>query len=147
VKKFNPNKNIIITLILVIIAVGALSLTVAQRAKDEKSSVIQVVINDSVALVDKVVFAPARWFDNGVRSVQNLLVTYEENERLKEKVDAYDALERQNKSYEREVAALKEELELNATLTNFQKVTANVITRSPDSWQDMLVIDNREDLR
>jgi rod shape-determining protein MreC len=57
VKKFNPNKNIIITLILVIIAVGALSLTVAQRAKDEKSSVIQVVINDSVALVDKVVFA------------------------------------------------------------------------------------------
>ncbi len=140
-KKFNPNKNIIIILILVIIAVGALSLTVAQRAKDEKSSVIQVVINDSVAFVDKVVFAPVRWFDNGVRSVQNLLVTYEENERLKEKVDAYDALERQNKSYEREVAALKEELELNATLTNFQKVTANVITRSPDSWQDMLVID------
>jgi len=141
VKKFNPNKNIIITLIIVIIAVGSLSLTVAQRAKDEKTSVVQVVINDSVAFVDKVVFAPARWFDNSVRAVQNLLVTYEENERLKEKVDAYDAMDRQNKAYEREVAALKEELELNATLTNYQKVTANVITRSPDSWQDMLVID------
>lgn len=130
-KKFNPNKNIIITLILVIIAVGALSLTVAQRAKDEKSSVIQVVINDSVAFVDKVVFAPARWFDNGVRSVQNLLVTYEENERLKEKIDAYDALERQNKSYEREVAALKEELELNATLTNFQKLPPMLLPVHP----------------
>lgn len=36
---------------------------------------------------------------------------------------------------------MKKELELNQTLTSYEKVTANVITRSPDSWQDMLIVD------
>lgn len=30
---------------------------------------------------------------------------------------------------------------MNQTLTSYEKVTANVITRSPDSWQDMLIVD------
>lgn len=140
-KKFNPNKNIIITLIVVIIAVTILSVTVARRATEEKSSMVSVVINDTVSTVDKVLFAPARWFENGIYSIQNLFVTYEENERLKEKIDAYDALVQENENHKREIATLQEALELNETLTSFEKVTANVITRSPDTWQDILVVD------
>ncbi|WP_426069973.1 rod shape-determining protein MreC, partial [Escherichia coli] len=71
----------------------------------------------------------------------NLFSTYAENERLKEKIDSYDDVSQQNKNYEREIEALKKELELNQTLTSYEKVTANVITRSPDSWQDMLIVD------
>ena len=37
--------------------------------------------------------------------------------------------------------SVEKELELNQTLTSYEKVTANVITRSPDSWQDMLIVD------
>ena len=32
-------------------------------------------------------------------------------------------------------------MNLNETLANYEKVTANVITRSPDTWQDLLIID------
>ncbi|HAP6080300.1 TPA: rod shape-determining protein MreC, partial [Enterococcus faecium] len=35
-KKFNPNKNIIITLVIVIIVVTILSVTAAQRANEGK---------------------------------------------------------------------------------------------------------------
>lgn len=140
-KKFNPNKNIIITLILVIIAVTVLSVTVAKRASSEKNSFASVAVNDTVSIVDRIMFAPVRWFENGVQSIQNLFVTYEENERLKEKIDAYDSLAQENQNYQREIAVLKEELELNETLTSFEKTTANVITRSPDTWQDLLVVD------
>lgn len=140
-KKFNPNKNIIITLVIVIIVVTILSVTAAQRANEGKPNFFQSIVNDSVAMVDKTISAPVRWVRNGVDSVHNLFSTYAENERLKEKIDSYDDVSQQNKNYEREIEALKKELELNQTLTSYEKVTANVITRSPDSWQDMLIVD------
>ncbi|KAF1304487.1 MULTISPECIES: rod shape-determining protein MreC [Enterococcus] len=140
-KKFNPNKNIIITLILVIFVVTVLSVTAAKRASETKTNFFQSIVNDSVGLVDKVVSTPIRLVENGVNSVHNLFTTYSENERLKEKIDSYDEVAQKNKNYEREIKSLKEELELNQTLTNYEKVTANVITRSPNSWQDMLVVD------
>jgi len=124
VKKFNPNKNIIITLILVIILVTIISLTAAQRSEKGKTNVVQGGVNNSVSMVDRVISFPARVVENGLSSMGNLINTFKENERLKEKIDS-----------------LKQELNLNETLANYEKVTANVITRSPDTWQDLLIID------
>ncbi|KKJ72883.1 rod shape-determining protein MreC, partial [Enterococcus faecium MRSN 4777] len=118
-KKFNPNKNIIITLVIVIIVVTILSVTAAQRANEGKPNFFQSIVNDSVAMVDKTISAPVRWVRNGVDSVHNLFSTYAENERLKEKIDSYDDVSQQNKNYEREIEALKKELELNQTLTSY----------------------------
>ncbi|EOL49155.1 rod shape-determining protein MreC [Enterococcus phoeniculicola] len=140
-KKFNPNKNIIITLIIVIVVVTIISITAAKRANDGKSNLFQAIINDSVAFVDKVVSTPGHFIKNSVSSIDNLFNTYSENERLKEKLDDYDAVAQKNKNNEKEISALKEELSLNQTLTSYEKVTANVVTRSPDSWQDTLIVD------
>ncbi|MGM0156214.1 rod shape-determining protein MreC [Enterococcus sp. AZ191] len=140
-KKFNPNKNIIITLVIVIIVVTIISVTAAQRANEGKPNFFQSVVNDSVSFVDRAISAPVRWVENGVDSVHNLFTTYSENERLKEKIDSYDEIALKNKNYQKEIEALKKELELNQTLASYEKVTANVITRSPDTWQDMLIVD------
>ncbi len=140
-KKFNPNKNIIITLILTIVVVTILSVSIARRSVAQKTSFTQTVINDTVALVDRMIAAPVRWVTNGAYAVENLFVTYEENAVLKAKIDRYDALVQQNSNQTREIAALQEELGLQATLTNYEKITSNVISRSPDTWQDMLIID------
>lgn len=140
-KKFNPNKNIIITLIIVILVVTVLSVTIAKRAVGNSTNVVQSTVNDTMAIVDKMITAPIRWIESGANSVKNLFVTFEENERLKEKLDSYDELAQSNENYQREIDALKEELALNETLTNYDKISANVINRSPDTWQDMLVVD------
>ena len=140
-KKFNPNKNIIITLIIVILVVTVLSVTIAKRAVGNSTNIVQSTVNDTMAIVDKVITAPIRWIEDGANSVKNLFVTFEENERLKEKLDSYDELAQSNENYQREIDALKEELALNETLTNYDKITANVINRSPDTWQDMLIVD------
>lgn len=140
-KKFNPNKNIIITLVIVIIVVTIISVTAAQRANEGKPNFFQSVVNDSVSFVDRAISAPVRWVENGVDSVHNLFTTYSENERLKGKIDSYDEVALKNKNYQKEIEALKKELELNQTLASYEKVTANVITRSPDTWQDMLIVD------
>ena len=140
-KKFNPNKNIIITLIIVILVVTVLSVTIARRAAGNSTNAVQSTVNDSVGFIDKVITAPFRWIENGANSVKNLFVTYEENERLKEKLDSFEELEQAKDNAQREIDALKEELELNATLTNYERISANVINRSPDTWQDMLIVD------
>jgi len=141
VKKINPNKNIIIALIIVLIVVTVLSLTIAQRATAKKSNAVQSVINDAIAFVDKAIQAPVSWVENTVDAVQDLASTYKENQQLKAKLDSYEQLSQANKNSEREIANLKQQLALNNTLSSYEKVTANVISRSPDSWQDYLVID------
>lgn len=140
-KKFNPNKNIIITLVIVIIVVTVLSVTAAQRANEGKPNFLQSIVNDSVSFVDRTISAPVKWVQNGVDSVHHLFTTYSENERLKEKIDSYDEIAQKNKNMQKEIDALKSELDLSQTLTSYERVTANVITRSPDSWQDLLVVD------
>lgn len=139
-KKFNPNKNIIITLILVIIVVIVISLTAAQRAGG-KNNPVQSVVNDGVGVIDKMISAPAKAVAGSLASLTDLFNTYDENQRLKTKIDSYNELAIQNDNYQKEIEALKGELALNETLTNYEKVTANVISRSPDTWQDIMVVD------
>jgi rod shape-determining protein MreC len=141
VRKFNPNKNIIIILIVVIIIVATVSITAANRAKDSDTNVVQSTINDTISVVDKVITAPGRWLGSGVAAVSNLINTYDENQKLKNEIDQYDEVKQQTKNQAQEIERLKNELELNQTLTSYEKVTANVITRSPDTWQDMLIVD------
>lgn len=128
-------------LIVVIIVVTTVSITAANRAKDSGTNIVQSAINDTVSVVDKIITAPGRWVTGGVQSVSNLVNTYQENEKLKNEVDQYDEVKQQTKNQVQEIEHLKAELELNQTLTSYQKVTANVITRSPDTWQDMLIVD------
>ncbi|MBM7710167.1 rod shape-determining protein MreC [Enterococcus lemanii] len=118
-----------------------LSVSIARRSVAQKTSFTQTVVNDTVAIVDRMIALPIRWVTNGAYAIENLFVTYEENAILKAKIDQYDAIVQQNLNQEREIAALQEELDLQATLTNYEKITSNVISRSPDTWQDMLIID------
>lgn len=141
-KKFNPNKNIIITLILAIIVITIISVTASNRASQEKTNFAQSTVNDSVGAIERLVSAPGRWLGDGVGSIKNLFNTYQENQELKAKIDSYDEMVQKSQNYEDEIAALKDELSLNQTLTSYEKVTGNVISRSPDTWQDLLVIDS-----
>nr|WP_245187012.1 rod shape-determining protein MreC [Enterococcus larvae] len=127
-------------MILVIIVVIVISLTAAQRAGG-KNNPVQSVVNDGVGLVDKMISAPAKAVAGSLTSLSDLFNTYDENQRLKTKIDSYNDLAIQNDNYQKEIDALKAELELNETLTDYEKVTANVITRSPDTWQDIMVVD------
>lgn len=140
-KKFNPNKNIIITLILVIVVVSIVSLTAANRANSGKTNIVQSFVNDTVSLVDRALTFPVKSVSSVVSSVNTLFDTYDENQRLKEKIDSYNDLVLQKNNLEEENKSLKEELGLNETLRSYDRVSGTVISRSPDMWQDFLIVD------
>lgn len=140
-KKFNSSKNIIIAIIIVIIVVFVVTFSSQQRNQSKDSGVAQSLTSDIAATVDKIVSFPLRAVEGGIRSIGNLFSTYEENDRLKKRIDEFSAMESEKQNLTTENNALKEQLELNATISNYEKVTASVINRSPDTWQDILIID------
>lgn len=143
-RKFSTSKkNIIIP--IVIIVVGIVSLIAIYQPKNSEGNTVQVVVNDTIASVNKVITAPKRWLNNRTKSVSNLASTYKENQKLKNKVHQTDDLKQQAKNQAQEIERLKAEAELNQTLTNYEKVSATVITRSPKTWQDTLIVDKGSD--
>ncbi len=140
-KKFNPSKKLIIALIVAIVVVATVSITATQRNRGGKNNLFQSVINDTVGFVDRTLRVPVSWVEKSVTAANDLFNTYDENKALKEKLDGYDNLAVENKNKDKEIASLKEQLDLTTTLTSFETINSNVISRSPDSWQDILVID------
>ena len=139
-KNAKLSKKIIITIVIIIAVIVLVTLT-SLGLDSGKSSKYQSVIDDGIALVDRVVSAPLRVFNAAIDSVHTVFETVEENEILKKKIDNYTNLEAQNEAYREENNELRDQLEMNRTLTNYDTVTASVINRSPDNWQDILVVD------
>lgn len=140
-KKFNPSKKLIIALIVTITVVALVSFTAMNRGKGTKNNIFQSVVNDTIGFVDRALTVPVAFVEKSVGAVNDLFNTYDENKNLKEKLDAYDTLAVKTKNQEKEIAELKQQLELTATLTSYETVNGNVISRSPDTWQDILIID------
>ncbi|MDH6364261.1 rod shape-determining protein MreC [Enterococcus sp. PF1-24] len=141
-KKFNPNKNIIITLVIVIVAIAVISLSAAKRDNDGNANAVQGTVNDTLGLVDKVLQAPVKLVGNAFGAIGDLFDTYEENQRLKSALDEYDMIVQVNDDYKRQLADLQEDLDMNKTLESYEKIVTSVISRSPDSWQELLVVDS-----
>ncbi|WP_326716955.1 rod shape-determining protein MreC [Vagococcus jeotgali] len=140
-KKFNSSRNIIIAITVAVIIVLLVTFSAIQRNDKNKSMPGQSQINNAVAQIDKIIKAPFRGLENGVRSINNLFNTYSENEALKRRMDHSLTIETELADQKAENEKLKEQLDLSKTLTDYETVNANVINRSPDSWQDVLIID------
>ncbi|MCL2114041.1 MAG: rod shape-determining protein MreC [Streptococcaceae bacterium] len=140
-KKFNLSKMVIIALIIIIAAMSAIVISAKNFKSNQKPSAMTQTINDGTGFVDRVLATPVHFVQDKVNEFSNLMDTYQQNESLKtqlakSKDDAnkLNGLESENKE-------LKNALKLQETLTDYQTVSANVITRDPTSWNDTLVID------
>ncbi|MDR1521675.1 MAG: rod shape-determining protein MreC [Streptococcaceae bacterium] len=140
-KKFNLSKNIIVILIIIIFILITVSLSVFFINEKKRSNILTSAINDSITFIDKALSAPVKFLHNGIDMLNDLVNTYEENKQLKAKLDDYDEAVIKSKNKDREIKDLKEQLKLNDTLTDFEKITSNVINRSTNLWQNNLIVD------
>ena len=140
-KKFNSSRNIIIALTIVILMVLLISFSAMQRDNKKQSLPGQSEVNGIIATIDNVIKAPIVGVENMAKSINNLFNTYSENDNLKKKVDKVEALKNDITNLKDENEKLKQQLELNENLLNYDVINASVINRSPDSWQDTLIID------
>lgn len=134
------SRNVVIGIVLAIL-MTALLLGSSFYAKSSSTSPFLIRFsNDLASGVSRVLSWPTNVVGRGANSIENLLSTFEENKKLRSQIDELAQDKVRLSTLEDENKALKKDLKLQATLTDYQTVTAVVISRSPTSWQSQLVI-------
>ncbi|GFH41077.1 rod shape-determining protein MreC [Pseudolactococcus insecticola] len=140
-KKINFSKIIMIALVMLIAACLAILVSSKNFKNSKNPSGMTVVINDAVGGIDGLIAAPFDALKDKANDLGNLMETYHENASLSKQVtkltdesSELDSLKAENKS-------LKAALDLQNTLTNYEKISSNVIVRNPNAWSDSMTID------
>ena len=136
VNQFFNNKRMIVLLISVIIFISTIAFSMTRNRED--ASIPQLFMNDITGLAATVIAKPAEAVNGFVDSVDNLLHTYEENQQLKQKIDALDNMQARIYTLDQENMSLKQELELQNSLSEFSTISSSVISRNPDTWVDQI---------
>ncbi|WP_127345659.1 rod shape-determining protein MreC [Lactobacillus amylolyticus] len=139
-KKFLQNKKLLSAFIIVIVIIAVLGGSVSLRNKRNSPLFIQSFGNDIVAVGSRIVDVPLGLISGGLNNVNSLLNTQQENDYLKSKVTDLGQTKARNQALAAENKQLKAALKLKDTLTGYSLINASVISRSPDTWSDLLVI-------
>ena len=134
------NKKLVITMVSLIIAFLLIAFSIFFFFYRSTPSFIQNIGNSAAGVVDKVVNAPVEGISRMTGSVSNLTDTYQENAQLKKKLDSMNALQVENETLKQENKQLKQQLSLNKSLTSYTDISTYVISRSPSTWQNQIVI-------
>ncbi|MDF7638798.1 rod shape-determining protein MreC [Lactobacillus sp. ESL0791] len=139
-KKILQNKKLLTVCIILIIIFSVLGFSVSLRKKRNTPLLIQSFGNDIVAVGTRIVDFPVKIISGGLNSVHDILNAQNENNYLKSRITNMQRSEAENEALTSENKQLKSALKLKDTLTSYTTINASVISRSPDSWSDLLVI-------
>lgn len=134
------NKKLVIILVAIIISFLMIAFSISVRNNRSMPPFVQQVGNEAAGLVERVVNTPIAALNKAGQSFVSLLDTYQENQELKKQVDSLAAQKVENQTLREENKALKQQLKLNKTLTDYDKISAYVISRTPSSWQNQVTI-------
>lgn len=135
--QFLSNKRLILLLIGVILLVALISYTLSDR---DKVSLPEQIIKDTVGLGQNIVAKPAGYVTGLINSVDDLLNTYDENKRLKERLEEFGTLQAEVNELDVENKKLQKLLDKKTDLRKYDPIHANVIARNPDQWEEKLIL-------
>lgn len=138
------NKKKLETKYIILIVIGLLILLLSIYAhiiKDKRElSKIEQVLKDSVITVENIVLFPFRYIIDEFNEFINLRKVYDENETLKRNLDRYDLIYTQNQELKRQIEKLREELDIDYTLTDYEYLNASITNRNIGYWYDTITI-------
>ncbi|KIS04206.1 rod shape-determining protein MreC [Paucilactobacillus wasatchensis] len=139
-QKFFSNRRLVIIVVALVVCFGLMAGSVAIRNKKATPPVVQQFGNDVVGFAGSVVAYPVNALQGGFDSVSELMNAYQENQLLKKQVSEVAQVKVRDQTLASENKQLKKQLKLNNSLTDYSTVSASVLTRTPSSWQNQLVI-------
>ncbi len=139
-RKFFSNRRLVLIVITLVVAFGLMGGSVTLRNNKSTPPLIQQFGNDIVGFADDVVAYPANWVGSIYSNYRNLLNTYQENKELKAQVAEIAQTKVRDQTLAKENKELKAELKMKSSMTDYELITAAVITRTPSAWQKQIVI-------
>ncbi|EUJ34416.1 rod shape-determining protein MreC [Brochothrix thermosphacta DSM 20171 = FSL F6-1036] len=135
--RFFLNKRLLILLVAVVLFVSLVGFTSRDR---ENASLPELFVYDVVGFASNIISKPVNFVVGIFSGAKDLSSTYEENKSLKEQVEQLGQLQSDVVTLKRENAELKQQTDVKSTLSEFDPISALVISRDPDGWFDQVTI-------
>lgn len=139
-KNILTSRRLVVAVIVAIVTIGVIVISSRAQNSQKEPSLPTRVVSDVSGWVSSVVSSPVKAVSGGYEAVSGLLNTYKENQALTEKVDDLAQAKVQLQMLQAENRALKDQLQIENTLTDYKVVNAVVISRSPSNWQSQLIV-------
>ncbi|MBE6138550.1 MAG: rod shape-determining protein MreC [Firmicutes bacterium] len=136
-KKFKNIK----TVFIIGIAICLIGLSVFVVNIDRKTLVFESLIKDGYLFLGNLVNAPINFISNKIDEFNEQKRLYEDNLKLKNKVEQYDLLYAEKETLKKEIEELKRTLEINNLLSEKLVMNAVVVNRNIDYWREEITID------
>lgn len=131
------NKRIIIGVI-----VGVIFLSIIGFFVGRKQSRLEKTVSNSISMIEYyLVKKPLSFIGDIFNEYNDLKDVYDENKKLKTKLDSYANVEAENEILTTEIDKLKKVTEIDYLPSDYQTKVATVQTRSQTNWNDEITID------
>ncbi|WP_332647164.1 rod shape-determining protein MreC [Lysinibacillus sp. 54212] len=131
------NKKLILLLVSVIMLVALISFSLRDR---HNATLPEQIIKDTVGFAQGLVAKPTNYITGIFSNIESLLNTYEENKRLKMRLEDFAVLQAEVNQLESENKSLRELTDKEDSLRDFNPLHATVIARNPDQWEEKIII-------
>lgn len=131
------NKKIIFLLIGLIFIVALISFSLRDR---QNASLPKQIIKDTVGFAQSIVAKPTNYILGIFDEIDSILDTYEENKRLKMRLEDFAVLQAEVNTLKTENENLRELVGKEKSLKDYNPIEATVIARNPDQWEEKITI-------
>ena len=135
--QFFLNKKLILLLISIIVLVALIGFSLRDK---ENVSWPEQFVKDTTGFVQQIFHTPAQFITNVIEDLRDLQNTYEENEKLKARLDEYVSINTEVQELRKENQELREILKKTDDLGDYAAIQATIIGRNPDRWQETIII-------
>lgn len=136
--QFFSNKRLILLLVGVIFLVALISFSLRDR---DHASLPEQIIKDVVGFGQSIFSKPTQYITGVFDNVDSLLNTYEENKRLKGRLEEFAKLQADVNDLASENTRLREIVDKKDDLRDYEPIQATVIARNPDQWEEKIILD------
>ena len=133
-------KNIHIFLIVLIVVVVVALVSYALKS-DKKLNWFESLTKDFVIEVEQILSSPFKKINNFFDDFSKLDDVLEENKILKSNIERIESLEAENIELKQEIKKMKDELNIDRVLSDYDYLNATVISRNAMYWYNNLTID------
>lgn len=124
-------------LLFVIFLVALISFSLQNR---DTATLPERVIKDTVGFAQGIVAKPTNYIIGIFEDVNALFNTYEENQRLKLRLEEFAVLQAEVNTLKSENDQLREMVGVDESLKDANPLQATVIARNPDQWEEKIII-------
>lgn len=108
---------------------------------NRKLTTVEQIIKDSITYTEKVIYSPVKYIKDIISDFTNLRKVKKENEILKDNIDKIDSIMTENIELKKQIKALKEELNIEYTLTDYEHLNATITSRNIGYWFNTITVD------